>query len=124
MSEKTEEQTENEKLWLNLFELHYTWYEGEHNSTILATTKEQDEVEKDLKEAVNSVKINRKEENLSDCVPEAWDINILKQKDYAVCCFLLHPDYYVEEAGIIKGTKPRKYKILNLIKKAEWKRLR
>ena len=124
MSEKTEEQMEEKRL--HLFKLHYTYYESEHQITILATTKEQNEIEKDLKEAVNAVKINRKEENLSDCVPEAWErvINILKQKDYAVCSFLFDPDYYVEEAGIIKGTKPRKYKILNLIKKTEWKRLR
>ena len=124
MNKETKEQTEDKIL--HLFKLHYTYYEGEHQSTILATTKEQNEIEKDLKEAVNSVKINRKEENLSDCVPEAWErvINILKQKGYVVCYFLLHPDYYVEEAGIIKGTKPRKYKILNLIEKTEWKRLR
>ena len=126
MSEKTEGQMENEKLWLHLFELHYTWYEGEHNSTILATTKEQDEVEKDLKEAVSSIKIDREKENAVDCLPEAYRriIDILRQKGYVVCYFLSDPEYYVREAGLIKRTKFGKYKVEHRIKKTEWKRLR
>ena len=121
MSKKTEEQIENSTL--HLFELHYRWYEGEHESTILATPKEQDEVEKDLKEAVNSVKI---EEHLHDCLPEAYRriIDILRQKGYAVCYFLSNREYYVREAGLIRRNKPRKYKIEHLIEKSEWKRLR
>ena len=123
MSRKTEEQTENEESWLNLFELHYTWYEGEHDSTILATPKEQDEIEKDLKEAASSIKI---EENLRDCPPEAYKriIDILRQKGYVVCYFLSNREYYVREGEIIKRTKFRKYKIEHLIEKSEWKKLR
>ena len=123
MSKKIEDQTENEESWLNLFELHYTWYEGEHQITILATTKEQDEIEKDLKEAASSIKI---EGNLHDCLPEAYRqiIGILRQKGYIVCFFISDQNYYVREAEIIKKTKSRKYKIEHLIEKSEWKRLR
>lgn len=120
MTEETEEQMED-KIF-HLFELHYTWYEGEHDITILATTKEQDEVEKDLKEAVSSIKI----ENSHDCLPEAYRriIEILRRKGYVVCYFLSNREYYVREGLIIKKTKCRKYKIEHLIEKTEWKRLR
>ena len=123
MSEKMEEQTENEKSWLNLFELHYRWYEGEHESIILATTKQQDEIEKDLKEAASSIKIKK---NLHDCLPEAYRqiIGILRQKGYVVCFFISDQNYYVREAEIIKKTKSRKYRIEHLMEKSEWKRLR
>ena len=124
MSEKTEEQMEDKIL--HLFELHYTWYEGEHDSTILATTKEQDEVEKDLKEAAKSIRIDEKKEKAVDCKPEAYRriIDILRQKGYTVCYFLSNREYYVREGEIIKRTKCRKYKIDHLIEKREWKRLR
>lgn len=126
MSKNTEEQMENEELWLNLFELHYTWYEGEHDSTILATKKEQNEIEKDLKEAVSSIKINREKENAVDCLPEAYRriIEILRQKGYVVCYFLSDREYYVREGGLIKRTRFGKYKIEHLIEKREYKRLR
>ena len=124
MSEKTEEQMEDKIL--HLFELHYTWYEGEHDSTILATTKEQDEVEKDLKEAAKSIRIDEKKEKAVDCKPEAYRriIDILRQKGYTVCYFLSNREYYVREGEIIKRTKFRKYKIEHLIEKSEWKKLR
>ena len=48
---------ENERL--NLFELHYTWYEHEHQSTILATQKEQNKIEEDLKEAATSIEFDQ-----------------------------------------------------------------
>ena len=120
MSKKTEEMEDKR---LRLFNLHYRWYEGEHESTILATTKEQNEIEKDLKEAASSIKI---EENLRDCLPEAYRriINVLKQKGYLECSFFLDPEYYVKEAEIIKRTKSRKYRIEHLMEKSEWKRLR
>ena len=121
MSEKTEDQMEDKRL--RLFNLQYTWYEGEHDSTVLATTKEQNEIEKDLKEAASSIKI---EENLRDCLPEAYRriISILRQKGYIECSFFLDPDYYVEEMGIIRKTKFGKYGIKHLIEKSERKRLR
>ena len=124
MSEKTEEQMENSTL--HLFELHYRWYEGEHESTILATPKEQDEVEKDLKEAVSSLKIDREKENAVDCLPEAYRriISTLEQKGYVVCYFLSNREYYVREGEFIKKIKLRKYRIEHLIEKTEWKRLR
>ena len=124
MSKKTEEQIENSTL--HLFELHYRWYEGEHESTILATPKEQDEVEKDLKEAVSSLKIDREKENAVDCLPEAYRriISILEQKGYVVCYFLSNREYYVREGEFIKKIKLRKYRIEHLIEKTEWKRLR
>ena len=124
MSKKTEDQMENERL--RLFNLQYTWHEGEYQSTILATTKEQNDIEKDLKEDASSVKIDRKKENVVDCLPEAYRriIDILKQKGYIECSFFLDPDYYVEEAGLIKRTKFGKYRIEHLIEKSERKRLR
>ena len=126
MSKKTEDKTENEELWLNLFKLQYTWYDGEHQSTILATKKEQNEIEEDLKEAASSIRIDRKKEKAVDCLPEAYRriIDILRQKGYVVCYFLSDPDYYVREAEIIKRTKSRKYRIEHLMEKSEWKRLR
>jgi len=126
MSKKIENQTESEALWLNLFELHYTWYEGEHQSTILATAKEQNEIEKDFKEAVSSVKIDDEKEKDVDCLPTAYDkiVNILTQKGYTVCYFLTDPDYYVEKRGHVKGTQIGKYEIIHIIEKTERKRLR
>ena len=124
MSKKTEDQMEDKRL--RLFNLQYTWHEGEHQSTILATTKEQNEIEKDLKEAASSVKIDRKKENAVDCLPEAYRriIDILKQKGHIECSFFLDPDYYVEEAGLIKRTKFGKYRVEHLIEKSERKILR
>ena len=120
MSKKTEKQIKNKRL--HLFNLQYTWYEGEHQSTILATTKEQDEIEKDLKEVASSIKIER---YLSDCLPEAYIriIDILMQKGYIECSFFLDPDYYAKDE-LVKKTKSHKYRIENLIEKKEWKRLR
>ena len=56
---------------LHLFKLQYRWYEGEFDSTILATTKEKEEVEQDLREITSSIRIDRKkEEGAHDCLPE------------------------------------------------------
>ena len=39
---------------LHLFKLEYSWYEGEFQSTILATTREKEEIEQDIREIANS----------------------------------------------------------------------
>ena len=119
MSKKTEDKI------LHLFKLQYMWYEGEYDSTIFATTKEKEEIEKDLKEAASSIKINRKKENAVDRLPEAYKriIDILRQKGYVVCYFLSDPNYYVYKRGLVKGTKIGKYEIIHLIEKTERKKL-
>ncbi|MBI3026612.1 hypothetical protein HYY70_00725 [Candidatus Woesearchaeota archaeon] len=80
---------------LHLFKLQYSWYEGEFDSTILATTKEKEEIEHDLREIANSIIIDRKKEDAVDCKPVAYQgiISILEQKGYTVCYFLSDPEY-------------------------------
>ena len=111
---------------LHLFKLQYSWYEGEFQSTILATAKEKEEIEHDLKEIGNSIRIDRKKEDTVDCKPEAYRriISILEQKGYIVCYFLSDPEYYVDEVCYIKNIRQHKYGIIHLTKKTEWKRLR
>ena len=111
---------------LHLFKLQYSWYEGEFGSTILATTKEEEEIEHDLKEIANSIRIDRKKEDAVDCKPEAYRriISILEQKGYIVCYFLSDPEYYVDEVCYIKNIRQHKYGIIHLTKKTEWKRLK
>ena len=112
---------------LHLFKLQYSWYEGEFGSTILATTKENEEIEQDLREIANSIRINRKkEEGAHDCLPEAYRriVNFLEQKGYTVCYFLSDPEYYVDDVGFIKNIRLHKYGIMHLKEKTEWKRLR
>lgn len=126
MSKKTEDQTENKESWLNLFKLQYSWHEGEFQSCILATTKEQKQIEKDLKEAASSVKIDEKKEKDVDCLPTAYDkiVNILTRKGYTVCYFIKDPVYSVKGAELIKEDKPRVYEIEQRKEKIEWKKLR
>ena len=109
---------------LNLFKLQYSWYEGEFDSTILATTKEQKEIENDLKEAVGSVKIDAKKEKAVDCLPEAYEriVNILTQKGYVVCYFLIDPDYYVRDSEKEKDNCSV-YEIKHRKEKTEWKQI-
>ena len=112
---------------LHLFKLQYSWYEGEFQSTILATTKEKEEVEQDLREITSSIRIDRKkEEGAHDCLPEAYRriVNFLEQKGYMVCYFLSDPEYYVEEIGFLKSVKLYKYGIMNEVQKIERKRLK
>jgi hypothetical protein len=111
---------------LHLFKLQYRWYEGEFGSTILATAKEKEEIEQDLREIANSIRIDRKKEDAVDCKPEAYRriISILEQKGYIVCYFLSDPEYYVDEVGYIKNARLHRYGIRHLTKKTEWKRLR
>ena len=115
---------ENERL--NLFELHYTWYDHEHQSTILATPKEQNKIEEDLKEAASSIEFDEIKEKAAVYLDDAYRriIGILKQKGYIVCNFLLHPEYHVDEIGIVRNTKFLKYGIIHMIEKTERKRLR
>ncbi|MBI2558509.1 hypothetical protein HYW20_04255 [Candidatus Woesearchaeota archaeon] len=115
---------ENERL--NLFELHYTWYEHEHQSTILATPKEQDKIEEDLKEAATSIEFDEIKEKEAVYKDDAYRriINILRQKGYIVCNFIFDPEYHVDEIGIVRNTKYLKYGIIHRIKKTECKRLR
>ena len=115
---------ENERL--NLFELHYTWYEHEHQSTVLATPKEQNKIEEDLKEAANSIEFDQIKEKKVVYKDDAYRriIDILRQKGYIVCNFLLHPEYHVDEIGIVRGTKFLKYGIIHLTEKTERRRLR
>ena len=112
---------------LHLFKLQYSWYEGEFQSTILATAKEKEEIEQDLKEIASSIRIDRKkEEGAHDCLPEAYRriVNFLEQKGYTVCYFLSDPEYYVEEIGFLKSVKLYKYGIINEVQKIERKRLK
>ena len=112
---------------LHLFKLQYSWYEGEFQSTILATAKEKEEIEQDLKEIASSIRIDRKkEEGAHDCLPEAYRriVNFLEQKGYTVCYFLSDPEYYVEEIGFLKSVKLYKYGIMNEVQKIERKRLK
>ena len=124
MSKKTEGQMEDKIL--HLFKLQYSWHEGEYDSTILATTKEQKEIEEDLKEAASSVKIDEKKEKDVDCLPTAYDkiVNILTRKGYTVCYFIKDPVYSVKGAELIKEDKPRVYEIEQRKEKIEWKKLR
>ena len=113
---------EDKKLYL--FELEYRWVEGEHYSCILATTKEQKEIEKDLREAVNSIKIGKKE---IDCLPTAFDkiLGFLMRKGYIKCYFVQDPLYKVEENCIKKGKKIIDvYEVCQRKEKTEWKRLK
>ncbi|MEK6828315.1 MAG: hypothetical protein AABX78_03110 [Nanoarchaeota archaeon] len=111
---------------LHLFKLEYSWYEGEFQSTILATTREKEEIEQDIREIANSIRIDRKKEDAFDCKPEAYRriVNALVQKGYVVCYFLSDPEYYVDEVGYIKNARLHKYGIIHLTKKIEWKRLK
>ena len=124
MSEETEEKMEDKRL--RLFNLQYTWYEGEHESTILATTKEKEEMKKDLKDVANSIEIDEKKEKAAIYKSDAYQriIKTLKQKGYIECSFFLDPDYYVDEIGIVRKTKFLKYGIIHHKEKVEWKRLR
>ena len=92
---------ENERF--NLFELHYTWYENEHESTILATPKEQDKIEEDLKEAAGSIEFDQIKEKAAVYLDDAYRriIGILKQKGYIVCKFVFDHEYHVDEIGIV-----------------------
>ncbi|MEK6869095.1 MAG: hypothetical protein AABX74_02615 [Nanoarchaeota archaeon] len=123
MTEKTEEQTKDKIL--HIFRLQYTWYEGEHDSTILATTKEKEEIEKDLKDAASLIETDVKREKEAVYKPDAYQriIEILKQKGYIVCYFLIDQEYYVEEIGTVENTKFLKYGIIHKIKKTEDKML-
>jgi len=116
-------QMENERL--NLFELHYTWYEHEHQSTILATPKEQNKIEEDLKEAATSIEFDQIKEKEAIYKDEAYRriIDILKQKGYIVCKFIFDHEYHVDEIGIVGNTKYLKYGIIHFIEKSERKLL-
>ena len=112
---------------LHLFKLQYSWYEGEFGSTILATTKEKEEIEQDIREIASSIRIDRKKEECAhDCLPEAYRriVNFLEQKGYTVCYFLSDPEYYVEYIRFLKSIKLYKYGIMNKFQKTEWKRLK
>ena len=72
---------------LHLFKLQYRWYESEFSSTILATTKEKEEIEQDIREIASSIRIDRKkEEGAHDCLPEAYRriANFLEQKGHGM----------------------------------------
>ena len=111
---------------LHLFKLQYSWYDGEFQSTILATTREKEEIEQDIREIARSLNRDGKKENLVDYKPNAYRriLNVLEQKGYMVCYFLSDPEYYVEEVGYIKNARLHKYGIIHLKEKTEWKRLK
>ena len=116
-------QMESERL--NLFELHYTWYEHEHQSTILATPKEQDKIEEDLKEAAGSIEFEQIKEREAVYLDDAYRriIGILKQKGYIECRFVFDHEYHVDEIGHVGDTKYLKYGIIHFIEKSERKLL-
>lgn len=111
---------------LYLFKLEYSWYEGEHQSTILAIAKEKEEIEKDLQEIANSINSDGKKENVIEYKPHAYReiVSILEQKGYMVCYFLSDPEYEVEETRFLKRIGAYKYMVLNKVEKVEWKRLK
>lgn len=111
---------------LHLFKLEYSWYEGEHQSTILAAAKEQEEIEQDIRDAANSLKTYQIEEKVRIYKSDAYQkiISILEQKGYMVCYFLSDPEYYVDDVGFIDNIKIQKFGIIHRTKKIEWKRLK
>lgn len=70
--------------WINGFFLEYSWYEGEHNSVLITTTRSAEEFEELLKKGINEINTYPETHKLSDarsgkkafsvkCLPEAWD---------------------------------------------------
>ena len=114
---------------LNLFELEYNWFDGEHSSYILATTKEQHEIEKDLKEIAESVKIDEIDEigspSVIDCLPTAYDriIDALVEKGYIICTFVDDPLYKVELRDNKTDKQCAVYEIKHKTIKIKWKGL-
>ena len=95
---------------LNLFKFEYSWYEGEFRSIILATEKDKDEIEKDLKQAVKKSKI--KKDSL-DCKPNRYNaiIEFLIKKGYILSSFIENDIYELEEDCY--SNKRRRYWIEN-----------
>ncbi len=109
---------------LNLFKLEYRWYEGEFESIILTTTKEEKEIEKDLKEITRNVKIDDEKE--VDCLPTAYRkiITELEKRGYSICYFITNPVYSVEDEQFMKGKKSvNKYRIHHKEEKIKWAKI-
>ncbi len=106
---------------LLFFNLEYNYYEGEHGETILGTTKNQGEIEKDLKDACKLLKKSNKKEYLS--LPYAFKgiVDIMSKKGYFICKFVDSPTYFVNE-GSLSG-KMRNFLIDHMEEKIEWKRI-
>jgi len=102
---------------LNLFKLEYSWYEGEYNNIVLATTKKKEEIEKDLKEANKKTKIKEG----VDCLPTKYNliINFLERRGYIICNFIKDQIYSVDDDVVRK--KKNTYKIENKESKITWR---
>ena len=107
---------------LNLFKLQYTWYEGEFQSYILATTKDKKGIEKDLKEAIKKIKNDD-----VDCLPSKYSriIDFLIKKGYLICNFIENPVYEVDDDMSFKKLNKiiNRYKIENKETKSFWRKL-
>ena len=123
--EKESEMPETEQKPLNLFKLQYSWFEGEFQSCIFATKKDKSEVEKDLKEAVSSVKIDWEDEKDVDCLPTAYErvIETLENKGYSPCYFIEDPVYITMEWKKKRDKKFRVYTIENEEKRRKLRKI-
>ena len=122
--EKESEMPETGQKPLNLFKLQYSWYEGEFQSCIFATNKDKKEIEKDLKESVDSVEIDEKKEKDVDCLPTAYArvIETLEKKGYSPCYFIEDP-VYITRDWEKKNKKFNVYAIENEEKRRKWRKV-
>jgi hypothetical protein len=115
---------------LNIFEIAYRWYEGEHEETLLGKNVSEEEFEKDLTEAKNFAEglIGIEIEEGSylgkgykvDCLPEYYE-QILwfltEKKGYVSCNRDENVTYFVDD-GVARKIALRKQ-----IQKVEWQEL-
>ena len=106
---------------VNLYKIEYSWYEDEHEETLLAKNVERKEFEKDLIEARNFAKslIGKeiKEDNYLgkgyavECLPEFYDQIIwflTEKKGYIECYFDKDITYDVGDFGAGKNIQLEK----------------
>ena len=104
---------------LNLFKLEYHWYEGEYWSTIMGSTKSPEEIEKELREIVEQLRITEED---GDYLPNAYHAVIcaLEERGYFTCRFVSSPLFEIDD-GKYNKDKPNTYIIKRKVESFEWK---